>query len=119
MTYTSHDSHDGFITVLSDIIEKDLLFKVKSAKFYALELDESTDVGVCQNLMICSSCYRRKVESHFLTLKRLNHGATAEEIYNAVLEVLEKKELNWNSLIGIGTVGAVLCVAKRVDKLPD
>ena len=114
VTYTSHDSHDGFITVLSDIIEKDLLFKVKSAKFYALELDESTDVGVCQNLMIyVRAVIDGRVESHFLTLKRLNHGATAEEIYNAVLEVLEKKDLNLNSLIGIGTDGASVMCGKK------
>ena len=77
-----HEYIDDFICSLKIVIEAGILQRVKTAKFYGLEINESTNIGNCQNLMLYIwSVIEGKVFSSFLNLMQLEEGSTAEKIY--------------------------------------
>ncbi|XP_070573021.1 zinc finger protein 862-like [Ptychodera flava] len=113
VTYMHSTSTNDFIDCISEVIEKDVIGKMKSAKFYSLELDESTDVSVSQNLMIyIRGVVDGKIESHFLSVSPLSN-ATSEQLYLDVKDILKEKGLLLSNLISLGTDGASVMTGKR------
>ena len=88
------------------VIDNNLQRKLKKSKFYGLELDESTDISVSQNLMIyIRGVVDGYVETHFLSVKQLR-GCTAEDIFESTKAVMKDKGISVSNLISLGTDGA-------------
>ena len=112
--YHSHESVDEMIEIISGMIEHDLIEKYKSAEYYSLEIDETTDIAVCQNMMIyIRGVCNGRVESHFLTIEKLEHGCTAQALFDKVCEILARKGLPRDKLIALGTDGASVMTGKN------
>ena len=113
LQYTSHDSFSDFMEALSKVVEEENLRKFRNAKYYALLFDESTDISVCQNLIVyIRAVIDGRVQTHFLTLSNLD-GCTAEAIYERPTSIVENKGLDRYCLIALGTDGASTMVGKR------
>ncbi|XP_070579085.1 zinc finger protein 862-like [Ptychodera flava] len=113
VTYMHSASTDEFIDCIADIVERNVIGRMKAAKFYSLELDESTDIAVCQNLMIyIRGVVDGKVESHFLSVSMLTR-ATSEQLHLEVKGILSKKGLSLSNLISLGTDGASTMTGSR------
>nr|XP_006813847.1 PREDICTED: zinc finger protein 862-like [Saccoglossus kowalevskii] len=111
--YTHSTSVDDFLECIAEVVENEIIRKMKSAKFYSLELDESTDIGICQNLMIyIRGVVDGKIESHFLSVSMLS-SATAEALYEEVKHVIDDKGLLLSNLISLGTDGASVMTGQR------
>lgn len=75
ITYTSHKSCDDFLNSIAEVIETNILDRIRGTKFYSLIFDESTDSSVTQNLIVyVRAVVDGKVESHFLALTHLDSG---------------------------------------------
>ena len=71
-----HEYIDDFISSLKSIMKADMLEKFKTAKFYGLEINSLTDIGICQNFMLYIwSVVEGKVFSSFLNLVQLQEAA--------------------------------------------
>lgn len=114
-TYTSNKSVHDFQQALSDCIAEKLLEKAKKASFYSVLIDESTDVSVSQNVLIyirflVSVFGILKPETHFLALRKLNEGATADRITRLVVDTLNNVGLKVENICGIASDGAAVMV---------
>ena len=64
--------------------------------------------SVC-NISVCNG----RVESHFLTIEKLEHGCTAKALFDKVCEILARKGLPRDKLIALGTDGASVMTGKN------
>ena len=105
--YTHHASADDFRDSMAKVVEDGYLPEVINAKYFALMMDESTDVAIQQTLMV----YVRivdddgRVRTHFLSTVRLD-AADAAGIYKAAYDVMTSKGFDQQRLIALATDGA-------------
>ena len=105
--YTHHASADDFRDSMAKVVEDGYLLEVINAKYFALMMDESTDVAIQQTLMV----YVRivdddgRVRTHFLSTVRLD-AADATGIYKAAYDVMTSKGFDHQRLIALATDGA-------------
>ncbi|XP_065843451.1 zinc finger protein 862-like [Oscarella lobularis] len=121
--YTSDQSIQEMVYVLSEVVEKKILKSIRESNHFALMIDETTDCTVTEQLaihgrFICKST--GQLRSHFLTVIDLLHRevantrleesscirAGAETVTKRVMEYVEGAGLDINKLRGIGTDGA-------------
>lgn len=84
-----------------------VLNEIKSSPFFALQLDESTDVASCSQLLV----YVRYIKSYdlkeeYLFSESLSTTTRGEDIFRTIKNFVEEKELQWSKLIGVCTDGA-------------
>lgn len=96
--------HDMSADILDQVVQE-----IKSAPLpiCSIQLDESTDVANCSQLMV----YVRYIndgdfKDEFLCCKPLERTATALDVFEAVDSFLRQHEISWKSICGICTDGA-------------
>ncbi|KAI7804398.1 putative zinc finger BED domain-containing protein 5-like [Triplophysa rosa] len=86
---------------------KQLLLRIKSSEFYALQIDESTYVaGLAQLLAYVRYFYYGSVMEDILFCKPLEGRATGEEIFKVLDGFVTSHGLQWTNCVGICTDGA-------------
>lgn len=102
------------IDVMADDIEKQVVAAVKESKFYAIQLDESTDIAqCCQLLVFVRYIQNETIKSDLLFSTELTTSSKAVDIMIAISDFLGKHELSWQKLIGVCTDGAPAMLGSR------
>lgn len=92
---------------MSNNIEEQLALKLKECTYFALQVDESTDVtNMAQLLVFVRFDYNEEVIEEFLFCKPLESNTTAELIFKVIDEYVLKVGIPWSKCIGLCTDGA-------------
>lgn len=109
--YRSRRIVGEFIELLSSIIERDIIVKVKASPYFSLMTDKCTDVSILKQLVLVA-CYvlpTGDVETNYFSICDIPNG-TATAIEDAILSYLDNKELNPRYLRGFSSDGANVMV---------
>ncbi|CAH2002242.1 unnamed protein product [Acanthoscelides obtectus] len=91
-------SADILATVISEI---------KESHMFALQLDESTDVASCSQLLVFTRYIKDDdVKEEYLFCKSLPTTTRGEDVFQTLKEFIEENGLDWLKLIGTCTDGA-------------
>nr|ABF20549.1 transposase [Danio rerio] len=95
---------------ISDIaqdVKEQALDSVRHSPFFALQIDESTDVASCAQLLTYVR-YVKNMDIHeeFLFSSPLPTHTTGEQIFNQLNEFVRKKDVEWERCCGICSDGA-------------
>lgn len=102
--------------VLGQCCFNELTEELKERRFSVL-IDESTDIGAVKNMCVCVRYFSSKLKritTRFFSLVQCfsgknsdeaNTGATAEVIYNKLIEVFTSSRLPLDNIIGFGSDG--------------
>ena len=112
--YRSRRIVGEFVELLSSIIERDVLLKVKASACFSLLAAESTDVAVLKQLVLVARYIlpTGEVETNYIHICDLPDG-TATTIEGAILSTLDEKDVDPSRLRGFGSDGANVMVGKR------
>jgi hypothetical protein len=113
LTYTSHDSCDDFVAVLAETIEEAFLEAARQSEVFSLMFDESTDCGVCQNLIVfIRFVHEGAIRTHFLALVPCSAGCKAEDIVKLLKGVVKQKNLDLSCMMAVSCDGASVMQGK-------
>lgn len=88
--------------------------KIRASPFFAIQLDESTDVAQCPQLLVYTRYIcQNKVEEDFLFCKALTTTTKGEDIMQMVSTFFDEEKLLWSKLVGICTDGAPAMLGVR------
>ncbi len=95
------------ISDMSIDIEMNVIDKLKEAKLFSLQVDESTDIsGKAQLLGFVRFRDDQKIVENFLCCKELMETTKGKDVFDTVSSYLESKSLSWSSCVGLCTDGA-------------
>lgn len=91
-----------------------LIQRIKLSKFFAIQLDESTDVTNFAQLMVYVRYeFKQSVEEEFLCCESLSGRTTAAEIFKKVDDFITSNEINWQNCVGVCSDGAAAMTGKH------
>lgn len=94
------------ITDMANNIEDTLLARLSMCDMYALQLDESTDISKKAIMLVFTRfLWEDQILEDFLFSCELLH-TTADDIFNALNDFLNKHSVAWTKCVGISTDGA-------------
>ncbi|XP_074857376.1 zinc finger BED domain-containing protein 5-like [Carettochelys insculpta] len=92
---------------MSKDIETTLIEKIKEAGKFSLQIDESTDIDSCAQLIaIVRLAEKDSLREHYLFCKELPQKTTGEEIFRVTDEYFKINGISWNNCISVCTDGA-------------
>ena len=92
--------------ISADVLNQ-LLHRVRASEFYALQLDESTDVaGLAHVLVYVRYIHEGTIKEDMLFCKSLETRATGEDIFKMLDTFVTSHGLMWTQCVGICTDGA-------------
>ena len=95
-------------------IKEQVIEKIHSSPFFSIQLDESTDVAQCAQLMVFARyVYRGSVEEDFLFCRPLEATTKADDVMSYVSSFFEEAKFPWNKLVGVCTDGAPAMLGSR------
>ena len=99
---------------MAEDVLKQLVTRVQASRFYALQIDESTDIASLANLMayVRYEYDGEVVHEDFLFCKPLPSQATAENIFDTLNEFMVSSEIDWAKCVGLSTDGARVMVRR-------
>lgn len=104
------------IEIISEELTQQLRDASKDFVCYSLALDESTDIQDTAQLLI----FVRGVDENFriteelLSLEAMKHTTTGQDLYECMVNAIEKSALSWDRLTSITTDGARALRGKNV-----
>ena len=112
--YTSQRMIQEFLSVMGEQIEYGQLEGLCSSQFFAIMIDESTDIAILKEMVIYAWYVTPKAEIciTFLNILPLRDG-TAETIEEAVIAYLESKSISISHLVGFGSDGASVMTGRH------
>lgn len=95
-------------------IKNQVIVAIKKSPFFAIQLDESTDIAQCSHLLV----YVRYIENErmkdeLMFSTELLTTTKAVDVMEAVSDFFKKHELSWQKLIGVCTDGAPSMLGSR------
>ncbi|XP_076324212.1 zinc finger BED domain-containing protein 5-like [Tachypleus tridentatus] len=100
------------ITDMSVDIEKGVMLKLKAADFFAIQVDESTDLsGKSQLLAFIRFIENDGIVEDFLCCRELPETTKGQDIYDALSSYLNHWDLTWEKCVGICTDGCPSMIA--------
>lgn len=94
------------ISLMSDDIKEQVIQKVKKNGLFSIQLDESTDVQSCSQLMVFVRYVRGEDMKEEFFCETLEQSTTGEDVMQKLSESFEAEGLDWGNLCGICTDGA-------------
>ncbi|KAL1488389.1 hypothetical protein ABEB36_014863 [Hypothenemus hampei] len=92
---------------MSNNVKKMLLSDISQSRYYALQVDESTDIVNCANLMAFIGYEKnQEIQDNFLFCQPLSGHTTGEDIFNVMNKFMQENKIDWNKCVGISTDGA-------------
>lgn len=92
---------------MSSNIEETLILQLQECTYFALQIDESTDVtNMAQLLVFVRFDYHEDIREEFLFCKPLESNTTAENMFNVIDLYVLKLGVPWQKCVGICTDGA-------------
>ena len=88
---------------------------VRASKYeFALQLDESTDVTKCGQLLVYVRFTENdRVKTELLISKEVSGTTKGKDIVNIVGEFFKKNDLKWSKLVGCTTDGAPAVLGRK------
>ena len=103
------------ISDLSANLDSQLKNKVKSFVTFSVALDESTDISDVAQLAICIRGVDEPLSDieKFLGLVLMMDTTTAKDIFNSLVRVLNRVEVDWPRAVSIATDSASSMMGKK------
>jgi hypothetical protein len=99
---------------ISNDLKQQIVEEVKTSPSFAIQLDESTDIASCSQLMVfVRYCYNERIKEEFLFCKPLKTTTTATDIMEMVSLFFDEFNFDWKNLVGITTDGAPAMLGSR------
>uniref|UniRef100_K7G016 DUF4371 domain-containing protein n=1 Tax=Pelodiscus sinensis TaxID=13735 RepID=K7G016_PELSI len=112
----SNDTVSRWINEISQNIREQVLDEIKKSPLFHIQLDESTDVALCAQLLVFA---RYMVEGdfkdEFLFCRTLDTTTQAQDVMEIVNNLFQVRGLDWVNLVGITTDGAPATLGSRSD----
>ena len=90
----------------NDILEQ-VTTELKSSSSFAIQLDESTDVSSCSQLLVYVRYMKgHSVKEEYLFSEPLATTTRGKDVFDIVNKFFEDKGIDWTKLVGICTDGA-------------
>ncbi|XP_025420883.1 zinc finger BED domain-containing protein 5-like [Sipha flava] len=103
----SNNTIKNRIEDMSKNILDTVLNEIKSSPFFALQLDESTDVASCSQLLAYARYIKGDdLKEEYLFSESLSTTTRGEDVFRTVKNFIDENELQWSKLIGVCTDGA-------------
>ena len=104
-------------------IEQQVKEEVKISPYFAIQLDESTDLSNCA-ILLCFVRYRRKTDfkEELICYIDLPGRTIGSEIFRLLNTYFSEKDINWASCVGVCTDGAASMTGYRsgvVEKIKE
>ena len=100
---------------MSDDIFDEVTTAVRASKYgFAMQLDESTDVTNCGQLLVYVRFTENDtIKTELLMSKEVSGITKGKDIFNIVDEFFKKNDLEWSKLIGCTTEGAPAMLGRK------
>lgn len=110
----SRDTVSRRITAISDNIKSNLLDRLKNSKFYAIQLDETTDISnMAQLIVYVRYCYEGDILEDFLFCQALVERTTGGKIFEVLNNFFNSNKLSWSNCVAICTDGAAALTGEK------
>ena len=111
----SNDTMRRRIHDMSDVISNQVTTAVRASKYgFAMQLDESTDVTNCSQLVVYVRFTENDIVKTELFMSKEVCGTTkGKDIFNIVDEFFKKNDLEWLKLVGCTTDGAPAMLGRK------
>ena len=99
-------------------IEQQVIEEVKKSPYFAIQLDESTDVSNC-TILPCFIRYKGKTDfkEELLCCINLPGRTTGSEIFTLLNKYFSEKQIDWRNCVGVCTDGAANMTGYRSGKV--
>uniref|UniRef100_A0A9J7YY69 DUF4371 domain-containing protein n=1 Tax=Cyprinus carpio carpio TaxID=630221 RepID=A0A9J7YY69_CYPCA len=95
------------ISDMAQDVKEQVLYSVRNSPFFALQIDESTDVASCAQLLTYVRYVKNMdIQEEFLFSSPLPTNTTGEHIFNKLNEFVRKNDIDWERCCGICSDGA-------------
>ena len=113
--YRRIEDIEGLKTWIEDI-EQQVIEEIKKSLYYAIQLDESTDVSNCA-VLLCFERYKSitDVKEELLCSINLRGRTTGSEIFRLRNEYFCKNKIDWGNCVGVCTDGAAAMTGHHFD----
>ena len=94
---------------IGEDLENQLILKLKKAPSFAIQLDETTDIGSEAQLLVCcrfADVELNKIAEHYLFCQPLGVDATSKAIFQTLDDYFTKHQLSWENYKSVTTDGA-------------
>ncbi len=113
VTPFSDDTVARWIVDMSDDIERQLVEWIKASPYFAIQLDESTDISNVLLLVFVRHCMDSNLCEDLLFCKELPSRTTADNVMHCLDEYFTEKGLDWKYCTGICTDGTADMTGKH------
>ena len=102
------------IDEMADDIKTQMLEKVRSSPFFAIQCDETTDVSQCSQLLLYVQFIgNRTLEEEMMLCCPLETTTEADDVLAVVSTFFEENNLSWDRLVSVCTDGAPAMLGSR------
>ncbi|KAL2102327.1 hypothetical protein ACEWY4_001495 [Coilia grayii] len=99
---------------MAEDVSAQLLEQVRVSEYFALQLDESTDVANAAELLVyIRFLHGEKVVEEILFCKALERGATGREIFQVLDNYIRSNGLDWSRCVGVCSDGAAAMTGRN------
>ncbi len=91
---------------MSDDVKEKVIQKIKSSPtgMFTIQLDESTDVNSCTQLLVFVRCiFLCDIKEEYLLCTQLETTTTAEDVMEKLSSFFKAKRIPWENCCGVGT----------------
>uniref|UniRef100_K7FLK2 Uncharacterized protein n=1 Tax=Pelodiscus sinensis TaxID=13735 RepID=K7FLK2_PELSI len=114
-TSVSNDTVLRWINEISQDISEQILDEIKKSPLFAIQLDESTDVALCSQLLeFARYMVEGDFKDEFLFWKTLDTTTKAQDVMEIVNNFFEVHGLDWVKLVGVTIDGAPAMLGSRL-----
>jgi hypothetical protein len=106
-TFISKTTQNELIQCCGEIIQNKIVKKVKASQFYSVLADETTDIGISEQLSVCIRYFNQEtctIEEAFLGFTKVT-DLSGENLANTIIETLKAADLDFEFLRGQGYDG--------------
>jgi hypothetical protein len=101
------------IDEMADNVENQLIKKIKSSDYYSIQIDETTDISKCAQLLTyVRFINNNQMKEEMLFCRELESNTTGEEIFNCLDEYVNRY-FGWNNCIAVCSDGAASMTGKK------
>ena len=111
----SNDDVKRRIQKMSGDIAEQIIAGVKDSKFgFAIQLDESTDVAKCSQLLVFVRYIQNNiVKTELLLSQALAATTKGKDVFNLLADFFKENELDWSMLVGCTADGAPAMLGRK------
>ena len=96
-----------------DVMEQ-ILSEIKASPVFSFQLDESTDVSSCSQLLVfVRYIHLEDIKEEFLFCRALKTTTKGEDVMEMISSFFESNDLQWKNLCGVCTDGAPAMLGSR------